>query len=82
MNKENLKRGQQLSEDIEKLEEQLKTLELSNGIYDGQIGFCKENGCCIGKINSFWIDFEVLKVLAINKITKKLNEYKQEFENL
>ena len=55
---------------------------MSNGIYDGQIGFCKENGCCIGKINSFWIDFEVLKILAINKITKKLNEYKQEFEKL
>ena len=32
MNKENLKRGQQLSEDIEKLEEQLKTLELATGI--------------------------------------------------
>ena len=82
MNKENLKRGQELSDKIEKLEGQLKTLELSNGIHDGQIGFCKENGICIGKVNSFWIDFDVLKVLAINKITKKLNEYKQEFENL
>ncbi len=82
MNKENLKRGQELSDKIEKLERQLKTLELSNGIYEGQIGFCKENGICIGKVNSFWIDFDVLKALAINKITKKLNEYKQEFEKL
>ena len=82
MNKENLKRGQELSEKIEKLEGQLKTLELSNGIYDGQIGFCKENGICIGKVNIFWIDFDVLKCLAISKITKKLNEYKQEFEKL
>ena len=81
MNKENLKRGQQLSEDIEKLEEQLKTLELATSIYDGQIGFYKETSY-LGKVNSFWIDFEVLKVLAINKITKKLNEYKQEFEKL
>lgn len=82
MNKENLKRGQELSEDIDKLEEQLKTLELATSIYDGQIGFCKENGSCIGKVNSFWVDFDVLKVLAIIKITKKLNEYKQEFEKL
>ena len=82
MNKENLKRGQELSEKIEKLEGQLKTLELSNGIYDGQIGFCKENGNFTGKVNSFWIDFDVLKCLAISKITKKLNEYKQEFEKL
>ena len=81
MNKENLKRGQQLSEDIDKLEEQLKTLELATSIYDGQIGFY--NGTSyLGKVNSFWIDFEVLKVLAISKITKKLNEYKQEFEKL
>ena len=81
MNKENLKRGQQLSEDIDKLEEQLKTLELATSIYEGQIGFY--NGTSyLGKVNSFWIDFEVLKVLAINKITKKLNEYKQEFEIL
>ena len=82
MNKENLKRGQELSDKIEKLEGQLKTLELSNGIYDGQIGFCKENGCCIGKVNSFWIDFDVLKCLAINKITKRLEEIKKEFEAL
>ena len=81
MNKENLKRGQQLSEDIEKLEEQLKTLELATSIYDGQIGFYKE-ASYLGKVNSSWIDFEVLKVLAISKITKKLNEYKQEFEKL
>ena len=81
MNKENLKRGQQLSEDIEKLEEQLKTLELATSIYEGKIGFYKGTSF-LGKIDSFWIDFEVLKVLAINKITKKLNEYKQEFEKL
>ena len=81
MNKENLKRGQQLSEDIEKLEEQLKTLELATNMYEGQIGFYKGTSC-LGKVDSFWIDFEVLKVLAINKITKKLNEYKQEFEKL
>ena len=81
MNKENLKRGQQLSEDIEKLEEQLKTLELATNMYEVQIGFY--NGTSfLGKIDSFWIDFEVLKVLAISKITKKLNEYKQEFEKL
>lgn len=82
MNKENLKRGQELSEKIEKLEEQLKILELSNGIYDGQIGFCKENGNFTGKVNSFWIDFDVLKCLAINKITKRLEEIKKEFEAL
>lgn len=81
MNKENLKRGQQLSEDIEKLEEQLKTLELATSMYEGQIGFYKGTSY-LGKVNSFWIDFEVLKVIAISKITKKLNEYKQEFEKL
>ena len=81
MNKENLKRGQQLSEDIEKLEEQLKILELATSIYEGKTGFYKGTSF-LGKIDSFWIDFEVLKVLAINKITKKLNEYKHEFEKL
>ena len=80
MNKENLKRGQELSEKIEKLEEQLKILELSNGLYDGQIGFCNKNGSFTGKVNSFWIDFDVLKRLAINKITKRLEEIKKEFE--
>ena len=81
MNKENLKRGQQLSEDIEKLEEQLKTLELATSIYDGQIGFY-EGTSYLGKVNSFWIDFDVLKCLAINKITKRLEEIKKEFEAL
>ena len=81
MNKESLKRGQQLSKDIEKLEEQLKTLEQATSIYDGQIGFYKGTSY-LGKVDSSLIDFEVLKVLAISKITKKLNEYKQEFEKL
>ena len=81
MNKENLKRGQQLSEDIEKLEEQLKTLELATSIYEGQIGFYKETSF-LGKVNSYWIDFDVLKCLAINKITKRLEEIKKEFKAL
>lgn len=81
MNKENLKRGQQLSEDIEKLEEQLKTLELATSIYEGQIGFYKE-ASYLGKVNSSWLDFDVLKCLAINKITKRLEEIKKEFEAL
>ena len=81
MNKENLKRGQQLSEDIEKLEEQLKTLELATSIYEGQIGFYKETSF-LGKVNSYWLDFDVLKCLAINKITKRLEEIKKEFEAL
>ena len=82
MNKENLKRGQELSEKIEKLEVQLETLELATSIYNGQIGFCNKNGRFTGKVNSFWIDFDVLKCLAINKITKRLEEIKKEFEAL
>ena len=81
MNKENLKRGQELSSSIERLENQIKSLESASDFSDQAISLCGK-GKHVGSVASCWIDFEVLKVLAISKITKKLNEYKQEFEKL
>lgn len=82
MNKENLKRGQELSSSIERLENQIKSLESASKFRDQAISLCDMVGRHVGSVASCWIDFDVLKVLAISKITKKLNEYKQEFEKL
>ena len=82
MNKENLKRGQELSSSIERLENQIKSLESASKFSDQAISLYDMVGRYVGSVASCWIDFDVLKVLAISKITKKLNEYKQEFEKL
>ena len=82
MNKENLKRGQELSDNIERLERQLNVLNKATNLSSSTIRFNESVTEHAGEISASWIDFEVLKALAISKITKKLNEYKQEFEKL
>ena len=82
MNKENLKRGQELSDNIERLERQLNVLNKATNLSSSAIRLYESGVGDAGEISASWIDFEVLKVLAISKITKKLNEYKQEFEKL
>ena len=82
MNKENLKRGQELSDNIERLERQLNVLNKATNLSSSTIRFYESGVGNAGEISASWIDFDVLKVLAISKITKNLNEYKQEFEKL
>lgn len=82
MNKENLKRGQELSGNIERLERQLNVLNKATNLSSGTIGFYESGTGNVGEISASWIDFDVLKCLAINKITKRLEEIKKEFEAL
>lgn len=82
MNKENLKRGQELSGNIERLERQLNVLNKATNLSSSTIGFYESGTGNVGEISASWIDFDVLKCLAINKITKRLEEIKKEFEAL
>ncbi len=82
MNKENLKRGQELSDNIERLERQLNVLNKATNLRSTTIGFYESGTGNVGEISASWIDFDVLRCLAINKITKRLEEIKEEFEAL
>lgn len=83
MTYEKLQNGVKLAEQIEELEVQLlgwKTAERFShrctNLYD------PKDMRQLDKIETKYIDFEVLKALTIARIEKELNELKQQFENL
>lgn len=84
MTNEQLQNGAKLAEQIAKLEAQLQGWELANRFtYQFTNLYVSERGGMqLDKIETKYIDFEVLKTLTIARIEKELNELKQQFENL
>lgn len=85
MTNEQLNNGKVLAENIEKLEAQLAGWEYSTGFsYQTTTLSANVNGNnrTLDKLETKYIDFEVLKTLTISRIKKELNELKTEFEKL
>lgn len=84
MTNEQLQNGAKLAEQIEKLEAQLQGWQLANRFTYQCINLyvSERGGMQLDKIETKYIDFEVLKTLTIARIEKELNELKQQFENL
>lgn len=87
MNKEQLQKGKQLAENIEKLEAQLEGWKVGDCFSYETISIymkAKENITSrhLDKLQTKYIDFSVVKAIAISRIEKELNELKTEFEKL
>ena len=86
MNNEQLKKGKELSEKIERIETQIKKWEDATGIFG--ISFTKVKDSWVTKtqdiqnVETYPIDFNVLKTLSLKNLEEKLQEVKKEFENL
>lgn len=84
MTTEQLQNGAKLAEKIEHLETQLagwKAAERFSYQYTNLYAPL-QGGRQLDKIETRYIDFEVLKTLTIARIEKELNELKQQFESL
>lgn len=85
MTNEQLENGKKLAEEIKKMEAQLAGWKYSTGFHYQTITLSANvegNARTFDKMNPAYIDFEVLKTLAIARIEKELNELKTEFEKL
>ena len=86
MNNEQLKKGKELSEKIERIETQIQKWEDATGIFG--ISFTKAKYSWdvkthdIQNVETYPIDFNVLKTLSLKNLEEKLQEVKKEFENL
>lgn len=81
MTNEQLEKGKALSNRIGYLEEQLGKWKRAINISNDAITILDENRTMIG-VSSTFVNFEVMKALAISLIESELNERKTEFANL
>lgn len=83
MTNEQLQNGAKLAEKIGALELQLEGWKRATRFtYDNVTLYSKGDNLSFDKIKTSYIDFDVMKTLAIARIEKELNELKTEFENL
>lgn len=84
MTTEQLQNGAKLAEAIAKLEAQLEGWKAAKRFTYQNINLYvpEQGGRHLDKIETQYIDFEVLKTLTIARIEKELNELKQQFEKL
>lgn len=83
MTNEQLQNGAKLAEKIGALEAQLEGWKRAIRFpYDYVTLYSKGDDRSFDKIKTSYIDFDVMKTLAIARIEKELNELKIEFENL
>lgn len=84
MTTEQLQNGAKLAEAIEKLEAQLAGWKAAKRFtyQNTNLYVPEQGGRQLDKIETQYIDFEVLKTLTIARIEKELNELKQQFEKL
>lgn len=83
MTKENLLRGQEILEELEKLSHLQSSWNNSvriNNIELSKVNRFTPNECV--NINGNFINFEDLKVLVLSKIQKRINELEEEFDSL
>jgi hypothetical protein len=84
MTKEKLEKAKQLLAVINELEDQKSRWENAKSIYRLELSTATER--CrnerLRDVDKRWVNFEELRLLAIAKITKRLEELQQEFDNL
>ena len=84
MTKEKLEKAKQLLAFINELEDQKSRWENAKRIYKLELSTaterCRNEG--LRDVDKRWVNFEELRLLAIAKITKRLEELQQEFDNL
>ena len=86
MDNEQLKKGKELSEKIERIESQIQKWEDATGIFG--ISFTKAKNSWdtktqdIQDVQTYPIDFNILKTLSLKNLEEKLSEAKKEFEKL
>lgn len=83
MDNDKLEKAIALYNQIEELEKLLNIWEKSVSISTINVTFTNMyNGISSENLKSDYIDFDVLKVLTVNSIKKRLQELKTEYENL
>lgn len=87
MTEEQLKKGQDLIEKIKKLEKRIEIWNKSTGIdrlvllYPSERYSCQSE-TCEDYNTSAYIDFDIIKTFVLSNMNKRLNELKEQFQNL
>lgn len=87
MTEEQLKEGQDLIDQIKKLEKRIKIWNKSTKIYNLILSYPSEihrgqSETCEDCNVSAYINFDVIKTLVLSNMNKRLNELKEQFQNL
>lgn len=80
MTNEQLQNGIRMAEEIKYLEKQLERWNEAIRFSNSSISLFDSK--CRVEVETKYIDFDVVKALAISKIEKRLKEVKEQFENL
>lgn len=84
MTEEKLEKAKQLRGFISDLKNQKSKWENAKSIYRLELSTAAEK-CSnerLMEVNEYWVNFEEIRLLAIARITKRLEELQQEFDNL
>ena len=84
MTEEKVKQGEELLQRLDKLKDQRKRWEDGMRLYKVELASTKEysNNQSTFKIDSSFINFDEVKLLAIAKINKRISEVQEEFDRL
>lgn len=84
MTEEKVERANQLLKWIEELKDQKSRWENAKSIYRLEV-ISRDNeyrNRAIKEVNTRWVNFKELKLLAIARISERLEELQREFDNL
>lgn len=79
MTEEKLEKAKQLLAFINELKNQRSRWENSESIHELQLNNTANQARCV---DTKWVNFEEIRLLAMARITKRLEELQQEFDNL
>ena len=84
MTEEKVKQGEELLQRLDKLKDQRKRWEHGMRLYKVELASTKEysNNQSTFKIDSSFINFDEVKLLAITEINKRISEVQEEFDKL
>lgn len=87
MTEKQLTEGQNLIDKIKKLEKRIEIWNKSTEIHQIVVSYPGERYSCQSEIYedydvSAYIDFDVVKTLALSNMNKRLNALKEQFQNL
>ena len=84
MTEEKVKQGEELLQRLDKLKDQRKRWEDGMRLYKVELASTKEysNNQSTFKIDSSFINFDEVKLLAITEINKRISEVQEEFDRL
>ena len=84
MTEEKVKQGEELLQRLDKLKDQRKMWEDGMRLYKVELASTKEysNNQSTFKIDSSFINFDEVKLLAITEINKRISEVQEEFDRL